>query len=141
LPGALVRRIALPMSRPPIFDVSGWVLNLLRRLLYLVTRTQVFPESPAALGLRSDRAVCYVLHEQHLANLLVLDHECRRLGLPPALRPMRDEAFSAPRSYFFLSRNLRGNIVPTRASTTPRCSSRWSRRPSPIRGSTSNWCR
>ncbi len=100
------------MSRPAFFDFSGWVLNILRRLLYLVTRTQVFPESPEALGLRSDRAVCYVLHEQHLANLLVLDHECRRFGLPPALRPLRGDAFSAPRSYFFLSRNLRGNIVP-----------------------------
>ena len=96
----------------PIFDFAGWVLNILRRILYLVTRTQVFPESPDALGLRGDRPICYVLHEQHLANLLVLDHECRRLGLPPALKPMRDDAFSAPRSYFFLSRNLRGNIVP-----------------------------
>ena len=55
----------------------------MRRLLYLVTRTQVFPESAAALGLHPDRPICYVLHEQHLANLLVLDHECRRLGLPP----------------------------------------------------------
>ena len=94
-----------------MFDLAGWILVLLRRLLYLVTRTQVFPESPEALGLRSDRAVCYVLHEHHLANLLVLDHECRRLGLPAALRPIRDDAFSAPRSYFYLSRNLRGNIV------------------------------
>jgi glycerol-3-phosphate O-acyltransferase len=94
-----------------MFDLAGWILVLLRRLLYLVTRTQVFPESPGALGLRSDRAVCYVLHEHHLANLLVLDHECRRLGLPAALRPIRDDAFSAPRSYFYLSRNLRGNLV------------------------------
>jgi glycerol-3-phosphate O-acyltransferase len=99
------------MSRVPMFDLAGWILVLLRRLLYLVTRTQVFPESPEALGLRPDRAVCYVLHEHHLANLLVLDHECRRLGLPAALRPIRDDAFSAPRSYFYLSRNLRGNIV------------------------------
>ena len=96
----------------PIFDFAGLVLNILRRVLYLITRTQVFPESPEALGLREDRPICYVLHEHHLANLLVLDHECRRLGLPPALKPMRDDAFSAPRSYFFLSRNLRGNIVP-----------------------------
>ena len=96
----------------PIFDFAGWVLNILRRLLYLVTRTQVFPETLETLGLRADRPICYVLHEHHLANLLVLDHECRRLGLPAALRPMRDDSFSAPRSYFFLSRNLRGNIVP-----------------------------
>jgi glycerol-3-phosphate O-acyltransferase len=64
------------------------------------------------LGLRPDLAVCYVLHEHHLSNLLVLDHECRQLGLPPALRPMRDAAFTSPRSFFFLSRNERGRLVP-----------------------------
>ncbi|MCK9380794.1 MAG: glycerol-3-phosphate 1-O-acyltransferase PlsB [Sulfuritalea sp.] len=100
------------MSRLPFFDFTGWTLDVLRRILYLVTRTRVFPETPEMLGLRPDLAVCYVLHEHHLSNLLVLDHECRQLGLPPASRPMRDAAFTSPRSYFFLSRNERGRLVP-----------------------------
>ena len=94
------------------FDFTGWTLDMLRRILYLGTRTQVFPESSEALGLRPDLPVCYVLHEHHLSNLLVLDEECRKLGLPPALKPLRDVAFSSPRSYFFLSRNERGRLVP-----------------------------
>ena len=100
------------MSRIPFFDFTRLMFNVLRRILYLGTRTQVFPETPDALGLRPDLPVCYVLHEQHLSNLLVLDHECRQLGLPPALRPLRDTAFSSPRSFFFLSRNARGSFVP-----------------------------
>jgi hypothetical protein len=76
------------------------------------TRTQVFPESPEELKLRPDLPVCYVLHEHHLSNLLVLDEECRKLGLPPAMKPLRDAAFSSPRSFFFLSRNERGRLVP-----------------------------
>lgn len=96
----------------PFFDFTAWTLDVLRRILYLGTRTQVFPETPEMIGLRPDLAVCYVLHEHHLSNLLVLDHECRRLGLPPALRPMRDAAFNWPRSFFFLSRNERGRLVP-----------------------------
>jgi len=95
-----------------LFDFTGWALNLMRRILYLGTRTRVFPESPDALGLHADRAVCYVLHEHHLSNLLVLDHECRQLGLPPALEPLREESFAASRSYFFLSRTVRGSIAP-----------------------------
>jgi glycerol-3-phosphate O-acyltransferase len=79
--------------------------------MYLGTRTQVFPETPEALQLKRDLPVCYVLHERHLSNLLVLDHECRQLGLPPALRPLRDAAFFSPRSFFFLSRNTRGALV------------------------------
>ncbi len=100
------------MSRLPFFDFTRWALDVMRRILYLVTRTRVFPEAPEMLGLRPDLAVCYVLHEHHLSNLLVLDHECRQLGLPPALRPLRDAAFTSPRSFFFLSRNERGRLVP-----------------------------
>ena len=95
-----------------MIDFTGWTLNVLRRILYLATRTQVFPETPEMLKLRPDLPVCYVLNERHLSNLLVLDHECRELGLPPALRPLRDPAFIARRSFFFLSRNERGRLVP-----------------------------
>ncbi|MDK9702919.1 MAG: glycerol-3-phosphate 1-O-acyltransferase PlsB [Sulfuritalea sp.] len=99
------------MSRLPLFDFAGWTLTVLRRVLYLVTRTQVFPETPETLKLRPDLPVCYVLNERHLSNLLVLDHECRELGLPAALRPLRDRAFTARRSVFFLSGKPRGSIV------------------------------
>jgi len=94
------------------FDFTGWALDVLRRILYLGTRTRVFPGSAGELGLRPDLPVCYVLHEHHLSNLLVLDQECRKLGLPPALKPLRDPSFSSPRSFFFLSRNERGRLVP-----------------------------
>ncbi|MBN8476796.1 glycerol-3-phosphate 1-O-acyltransferase PlsB [Sulfuritalea sp.] len=108
------------MSRPPLFDLTGWMLGVLRRILYLGTRTQVFPESPEALGLKPDLPVCYVLDERHLSNLLVLDHECGQLGLPRALHPMRDEAYTSQRSFFFLSHNERGRLVPNpRVSAAP----------------------
>lgn len=100
------------MSKLPFFDFTGWTLDVLRRILYLGTRTQVFPETPEQLELRPDLPVCYVLHERHLSNLLVLDHECRRLGLPPALQALRDGTFSARRSFFFLLRNTRGQLLP-----------------------------
>jgi glycerol-3-phosphate O-acyltransferase len=100
------------VSQLPFFDFTGWTLAVLRRILYLGTRTRVFPETPEMLKLRPDLPVCYVLDERRLSNLLVLDHECRELGLPAALRPLRDAAFSARKSFFFLSRNVRGQLVP-----------------------------
>jgi len=105
-------RVRLPVSKLPFFDFTGWTLDVLRRVLYLGTRTRVFPETPEVLKLRPELAVCYVLDERRLSNLLVLDHECRQLGLPPALKPLRDEAFTARRSFFFLSRNARGRFAP-----------------------------
>jgi glycerol-3-phosphate O-acyltransferase len=108
------------VSKLPIFDFAGLALAFMRRILYLGTRTQVFPETPEALGLRPDRPVCYVLDERHLSNLLVLDHECGQLGLPRALHPMRSEAYTSPRSFFFLSHNERGRLVPNpRVSAAP----------------------
>ena len=40
------------MSKLPIFDFWGLALAMMRRILYLGTRTQVFPETPEELGLR-----------------------------------------------------------------------------------------
>jgi len=100
------------VSRLPFPDFTGWTLAVLRRILYLGTRTRVFPDTPELLRLRPDLPVCYVLDERRLSNLLVLDQESRELGLPAASRPLRDVAFSARRSFFFLSRNVRGQFVP-----------------------------
>ena len=95
-------------------------LAFMRRIHYFGTRTQVFPETPEALGLRRDLPVCYVLDERHLSNLLILDHECGQMGLPRALHPMRDEAYTSQRSFFFLSHNERGRLVPNpRVSAAP----------------------
>ena len=77
-----------------MFDFMGLALALMRRVLYLGTRTQVFPDNPEELELKPDIPVCYVLDERHLSNLLVVDHECGQIGLPRAMHPMRDEAFS-----------------------------------------------
>jgi glycerol-3-phosphate O-acyltransferase len=62
-------------------------LLLLRRLLYLVVRTQVTPEAAAELALDA-RPVCYVLEDRHLSSLLVLEEESERLGLPSPLAPI-----------------------------------------------------
>lgn len=103
-----------------MFDFMGLALALMRRILYLGTRTQVFPDNPEELGLKPDLPVCYVLDERHLSNLLVVDHECGQLGLPRAMHPMRDEAYSSQRSFFFLSHNERGRLVPNpRVSAAP----------------------
>ena len=68
------------------------VVALLRRLLYLVIRTQVSPESFDALGIDPRKPLCYVLEDRHLSSLLVLIEETARRGLPalittPAARP------------------------------------------------------
>ena len=94
------------MTFLPSFDFVAWFLQLLRRLLYVWTRTQVFPATPQELKLQADIPVCYVLQHRHLSNLLVLDHECREFGLPPALGPLTTRPLRSRRSFFFLAQRF-----------------------------------
>ena len=102
------------MNFLPTFDFVGALLQILRRLLYLWTRTQVFPATQQELKLQADIPVCYVLQHRHLSNLLVLDHECRELGFPPALGPLTTRPLRSRRSFFFLAQR------PTKVASNPR---------------------
>ena len=40
-----------------------------RKVMYLWVRTKVFPQDLAALNLKPDQPVCYVLQTRHLSSL------------------------------------------------------------------------
>jgi glycerol-3-phosphate O-acyltransferase len=102
------------MNFLPRFDFFGALLRLMGRLLYVWTRTQVFPSTPQELRLQSDIPVCYVLQHRHISNLLVLDRECREFGLPPALGPLVTRPLRTRRSFFFLAQRA------SKVATNPR---------------------
>lgn len=89
---------------------------LLRRLLYLLVRPRVSPDT-ATLALDPARPVCYVLHDRRLSDLLVLEEETRRAGIPPALGPMGTPLASEKRSVFFIGR-ARYPFAPASARAT-----------------------
>jgi glycerol-3-phosphate O-acyltransferase len=93
--------------RGSALNPGNLLLALLRRLLYLIVRTHVTPESAAALGVDSAKPLCYVLQDRHLSSLLVLDAETQRLGLPSPLAPMGPPFASLRRAVFsvILNRN------------------------------------
>lgn len=86
-----------------------WLSNLFllfaRKLLYIFVRTTVLPEDLQQLQIDPDKPVCYVLQTRFLSNLLVLDTETRRAGLPRAMRAMQSPLLREERSLFFLTRS------------------------------------
>jgi glycerol-3-phosphate O-acyltransferase len=88
------------------FELPGWAIRLLRRTLYLWTHPNVFPETPDKLGLDPALPVLYVLQYRHLSNLLVLDQECRNLGLPRVMRSVQAGGFRTRKAAFFLSADI-----------------------------------
>ncbi len=55
----------------------------LRKLIYLWVRTKIVPQNPLdELGIDPTKPVCYILSNNSLSDLMVLDEQTRRLGLP-----------------------------------------------------------
>lgn len=75
---------------------------LLRRLLYLWARSNCIGNATFDLHLDRDRPIIYVLPYRSLSDLIVLDRECRKAGLP---RPVRAPAgnLNERQAYAFLS--------------------------------------
>ncbi|HQO28969.1 MAG TPA: glycerol-3-phosphate 1-O-acyltransferase, partial [Accumulibacter sp.] len=88
-----------------LFESTGWLLPLARRLLYTWVRTTVFPARTAELGIDPGKPLCYVLQDRHFSNTLLLAEEARRAGLPLAETPLYTEQQRLwSRSFFFLHR-------------------------------------
>jgi len=79
-----------------------------RKLLYLWAKVEVVPTSKEQLKLDPDKPVIYVLESRAWSSLLVLEHECTRLGLTsplsrlptPELRNWHSVYTIAPRQPF-----------------------------------------
>ena len=94
----------------------------LRRLLFLIVKTNVVPENPRGeLSLTPGVPVCYVLKHRSLSDLLVLDETCKKTGLP---RPEFDtKALSHPgtAASLYLDRTGLINVArdPSKAPPSP----------------------
>lgn len=91
------------------FGLDKLFILTARKVLYYWVRTQVLPENLAELKLDPNKPVCYVLQTRFYSNLLVLETETKRHGLPRALGPMKGELLlKENRSLFFLTRSESG---------------------------------
>lgn len=81
----------------------GWFSLLARRLLYTWVRATVLPP-PAEHALDPSRPVCYVIQDRRLSNILVLQEETQRTGLPPADAGLAVGRIASENAFFCLTR-------------------------------------
>ncbi|CAM3809832.1 glycerol-3-phosphate 1-O-acyltransferase PlsB [Parendozoicomonas haliclonae] len=86
------------------FSISRYLFNLLQRLMFLWVRTSVQGNLPEPADADAQKPVIYVLRSRSLSDLLVLDRECRKAGLPRPYAPLKGEGIDEPHAYFFLSK-------------------------------------
>ncbi len=103
------------------FGFGTFLFWLARKFLYLWVRTHVFPENLKELQINPDKPVCYVLQTRYFSNLLVIDRETRRYGLPRAMKPLASPLLQEKRSVFFLLRSENaGPLRQNRFTYSPR---------------------
>ncbi|MCK5893204.1 MAG: glycerol-3-phosphate 1-O-acyltransferase PlsB [Endozoicomonadaceae bacterium] len=91
------------MNKP--IPLNRFLFGLLRLMLFWI-QTRAHNNSLESLGLDADKPIVYVLPNYSLSNLLVLDKECLKAGLPRPYTPLISGHFIHEKhAYFFLSRS------------------------------------
>ena len=98
------------------FNLLNWFWWL-QKILYVWVRSKCLPNSAKDLGLDPDRPVCFVLKARLISDLLVLDHHCRKLGLPRPIHNFLNLSKGSDGTYIYLVRS--GIFQKKRLSTTP----------------------
>jgi glycerol-3-phosphate O-acyltransferase len=88
------------MTRTPLRRV---LFSSLRRLLYLWVRSETINQTALPLRLEADKPLFYVLQRPSVTDLAVLDHECRKAGLPRPVKPMATGGVAEPAAFFYLT--------------------------------------
>ncbi|PQA48948.1 glycerol-3-phosphate 1-O-acyltransferase PlsB [Amnimonas aquatica] len=103
-----------------LFGLDRLFRLIIRKLMYLWVRVQVLPHDLKLLGIDPDKPICYVLQNRLLSNVLVLDTETRRLGLPRPMRSMRQHGLRERYSLLFLTREQRNPLARPPHAHSPR---------------------
>lgn len=88
------------MTRSPLHRL---VFGVLRRLLYLWVRSETINQSALTLKLDRSRPVFYALPSPALTDLVVLDHECTKAGLPRPVLPVVVGPLHEGAAFFYLT--------------------------------------
>ena len=88
------------MTRSPLRRL---IFGALRRLLYLWVRSETINQSAMSLNLDRSRPVIYALPTPALTDLVVLDHECTKAGLPRPVLPVTVGPLQEPAALFYLT--------------------------------------
>lgn len=74
-----------------------------RKILYLWVKTEVLPTHLSQLNINPELPVIYVLEARGWSNLLVLEMECERLGLPSPLNKITSPQLDAWHSVYTIA--------------------------------------
>src|SRR5690554_2912558 len=107
----------MPSSNSSLF--SRLHFGLMRRALYLWARSDCIGDPLAKVAPQPDTPILYVLPGRSFSDLLVLDRECARLGLPrPTLKP--GGALEEDAAYIHLTSELAWTGRPDPRKRSPR---------------------
>ncbi|MDZ4731478.1 MAG: glycerol-3-phosphate 1-O-acyltransferase PlsB [Xanthomonadales bacterium] len=108
--------MSIPSSKLGFFAYCNLRFQeLLEWILHTWVKARSLPDPVSDLGISNEHPVCYAVDTYALSNMLILDHSCRKLGLPRPLTPIPLQSSQLQRSYCALQR--REGLLIQRKST------------------------
>ena len=98
--------------------LNRFIFHSLRKLMFSWVKTTVKNNDAEKLNIQTDKPVCYVIRNHSLSDLLVLERECIKAGLPRPYKPIDATDPDSSNAHFFLSQD-KGLILQRERSETP----------------------
>lgn len=83
---------------------------LYKKTLALWVRTTVLPEPLDSLGIDATKPICFVMETRSISNLIVLEIQCKKLGLPSPRLTLGEDDLKQWRSVYALYSRKGGNL-------------------------------
>ncbi len=98
--------------------LNRFLFHSLRKLMFSWVKTSVQNNDAQKLNIQPDKPVCYVIRNRSLSDLMVLERECIKAGLPRPYKPLDASDPQSSHAHFFLSQD-KGLILQRERSETP----------------------
>ncbi|OUS24949.1 glycerol-3-phosphate 1-O-acyltransferase [Gammaproteobacteria bacterium 45_16_T64] len=83
--------------------LKRFFLNIVRNILFLLVRSKAQPTDLSNLNIDPEKPVCFVLRDKSLSDFLVMDQECKNLGLPRPINGLNVAGYHESNAILFLS--------------------------------------
>lgn len=83
--------------------LKRFILVIVRYFLFLLVKSKAQPTNLANLNIDPEKPVCFVLKDKSLSDFLVMDQECKNLGLPRPMDGLNVAGYQENNAAFYLS--------------------------------------
>ncbi|MBV1919541.1 MAG: hypothetical protein KUG73_02585, partial [Pseudomonadales bacterium] len=83
--------------------LKRFFLVIVRNILFLLVKSKAQPTDLTHLNIDPEKPICFVLRDKSLSDFLVMDQECKNLGLPRPIDGLNVAGYQENNATLYLS--------------------------------------